>query len=223
MNTVGLWVNFTPKQQWMLITPVVLTTSMYFVFQAFVAWWGMPWGWLAAFLVYWLGWCLALPLWVLGGPHQVIDLFRAPRPLPRREHTILLGLIALPVAIPLLFRFVPNLDAASPSVLIVSLGIGIVIGVTEEILWRGVYIRIFPDNVWLGYLYPALAFGVWHIAPQSIATNTQPGGALSFIVYAAVLGLIYGLYAWKTGSIRDTTISHVLHDTLGLSGFLFAG
>lgn len=218
MKAVTLSRHFTTKQQVMLVTPFVLTATMVVVFQAFVAWWGMPWGWLAAFLVYWLGWCLALPLWALGGTRELIALFRAPRPAPRPA---LLGLLILPLAFPLLLRFIPKLAETNATVLVVSLVIGIAIGVSEEILWRGVYVRLFSDNFWLGYVYPSIAFGIWHIAPQSIAGNTQPGGALSFIVYATLLGLLYGLYTWKTGSIRDTTLSHIVHDTLGLSGFLF--
>jgi membrane protease YdiL (CAAX protease family) len=35
-------------------------------------------------------------------------------------------------------------------------------GTLEEVLWRGVYVREFPRQIVLGYLYPSLGFAVWH-------------------------------------------------------------
>jgi membrane protease YdiL (CAAX protease family) len=45
----------------------------------------------------------------------------------------------------------------------------VVIGITEEVLWRGVYVTLFADNVWLNTIYPSLAFGLWHLCPLSVA------------------------------------------------------
>jgi len=221
MNAVRVRARFTTKQEGMLVMPLALTATMYAVFHGFGAVWGMPWGWLAGFVVYWSVWCLALPWWVLGGWDGVLDLFRSPTPLPARSRALLYPLLAIPLLLPFWNRFLPAVGEANLTVLLISLALGILIGVTEEILWRGVYIRLFPDNVWLGCIYPAVMFGLWHVAPLSIARSTAPGGTLGFVLYAIFLGLAYGIYAWKTGSIRDTTLAHIAHDTLGLSGFLF--
>ncbi len=39
-----------------------------------------------------------------------------------------------------------------------SLGLGLIIGVTEELLWRGVYVTLFPGNAWLS-IHDALGLG----------------------------------------------------------------
>jgi membrane protease YdiL (CAAX protease family) len=80
--------------------------------------------------------------------------------------------------------------------------LGLATGVSEEILWRGVYLTLFADNLWLNTLYPSLAFGLWHLAPLSVLGNQQPGGAASFVLYAVALGLSYAYAARKGGSIR---------------------
>ena len=54
------------------------------------------------------------------------------------------------------------------------------------------------------------------LAPQLVRPNAQPGGMAAFLIYAFALGLTYAYYARKTGSIRWCTVSHVVHDSLGL-------
>jgi hypothetical protein len=105
--------------------------------------------------------------------------------------------------------------------LLASVAVGVVIGVTEELLWRGTYVELFPEDWRSGYLYPAVWFGLWHVAPQSVLTSDFPGAPYSFVLYATVLGLSYGYYTWQTGSIRWATVAHVVHDTLGLAGGTF--
>ena len=143
-----------------------------------------------------------------------------PRFGDRPRLTILL--LAWPLVFPLMFAFLPRLARINLPVLLASLALGLVIGVTEEILWRGVFVRLFPDNIWLNTIYPSIMFGLWHICPLAVRPNSMPGGAVSFVLYAVVLGLSYAYYARKTGSIRWCTVSHCLHDTLGLGGLAYA-
>jgi membrane protease YdiL (CAAX protease family) len=65
-------------------------------------------------------------------------------------------------------------------------------------------------------------FGLWHVAPQSVRTSSLPGGVASFVLYATVLGLLYAYYARHTGSIRWCTVSHCIHDALGLGAFVYS-
>nr|MDQ3970031.1 CPBP family intramembrane metalloprotease [Thermoproteota archaeon] len=130
-------------------------------------------------------------------------------------------LIWLPIVFPFVFYFLPRIADANASVIIVSIIIGVVIGITEEILWRGVYIRKFPSSKFRGIIYPAIWFSIWHIAPQSVLPNQMPGGIAPFLFYALVLGLDWGLVTWRTDSIRWVVVVHCIHDTLGLSGFTF--
>jgi len=54
--------------------------TMVFAFKGFVAWLGHPLGYLVAFLVYWIGWCLIVPMVMLGGLRPLVDLFREGQP-----------------------------------------------------------------------------------------------------------------------------------------------
>jgi len=121
----------------------------------------------------------------------VRDLFRPVETMaaPDRKESVLL---IWAVAFPLFFRSLPGVRKAGARTLLASAALGPVIGVTEEVLWRGVYARVFPDSVALGYVDPSVASGFWHIAPQSVATNRAPSGALCFGGYSVLLGLSYG-------------------------------
>jgi hypothetical protein len=74
----------------------------------------------------------------------------------------------------------------------VSVMRGLVNGSLEEILWRGVYTRKFPGQVLTGYLYPALAFGLWHL---SFFPSDQ--GSVVFALGVTFLGAGYGWVAWR--------------------------
>lgn len=93
-------------------------------------------------------------------------------------------------------------------------------GICEEILWRGVYIRVFPGNPWLAILLPAVGFALWHLVPLSIFSE---GNKWAFVLSTFLLGLAYGWIAYKTGSAKWTAISHSLNGILALSGMLALG
>jgi membrane protease YdiL (CAAX protease family) len=212
--------DLSARQWTLVVTPPALLTTMYLTFDRFVALFGFPRGYVYAFVVYWVGWCIVLPVALLG-PTGVIDRFGEPNPRlgPRPRKTALL--LLWPIAFPLVFVFVPQMGDATLVDLVASVLVGLVIGVTEEVLWRGTYVSLFPENDLLGYYYPAIWFGLWHFAPQSAHTSAFPGAPYSFVLYALALGLSYGYYAYRTGSIRWCTVSHVVHDSLGLAGPTF--
>lgn len=214
--------EYDARQWLMLVAPIILILSMFAAFKGLVAWLGDPLGYLTAFLVYWIGWCLLLPAVALGGPGQVLTLFDEGQvhitKLGWKSYALLWG----PIIFPLVFMFIPRLGRVNFPILLLSIFLGLVIGVTEEILWRGVYVRLFPENLWLNTVYPSIMFGLWHLAPQSVRTNTLPGGAASFVLYAVLLGLAYAYYARRTGSIRWCTVAHCVHDILGLGAFAYA-
>ena len=67
--------SLTVKQKAMLTAPPVLVVTMYIAFQQLTAHVGFPLGYLVAFSLYWVVWCLALPIAVLG-PRRVVGLFQ---------------------------------------------------------------------------------------------------------------------------------------------------
>ena len=211
----------TTRQRIMLGVPIALIVTMLGVFRSFTSRFGYPLGYLCAFAVYWAGWCGALPLAVLG-PRELAALFVAVRRGGRRRDASTIALATWPIAFPLVFAFLPRIAQAGLRIVVWSVCLGVVTGVAEEVLWRGVYLRVFPRSLLLNTVYPSLAFGVWHAAPLSVLPSRYPGGAFAFVIYSTVLGLSYAIVARRTQSIRWIVISHCIHDALGLGGFAYA-
>jgi membrane protease YdiL (CAAX protease family) len=209
------------SQQWtMVAVPPVLIVTMYVAFRWLTVQYGFPLGYLLAFGVYWSVWCLAVPVAVLG-TRAVLRLFRDPQiHLAQLDMGLRFALWGPPL-VPLLFVFRPRIASTPATVVAASVVLGVVIGITEELLWRGVYVALFADNVWLNTIYPSLAFGLWHLCPLSVAPSRHPGGGLAFVGYSFVLGLSYAYPARRTRSIAWSTLSHCVHDALGLGGLAY--
>jgi membrane protease YdiL (CAAX protease family) len=80
-------------------------------------------------------------------------------------------------------------------------------GFFEEILWRGVYLHLFPEDKLRGFAWPTFWFALWHYAPGSISPWT---GVWTLMAGAAGLGACVGWLALKTRSIRWSVVSHTL-------------
>ncbi len=225
LRTEASRARFTSHRIALLVAPPVLLAGMYLAYRGFALLFGPKGGYLAGFLLYWAFWCLLFPLWALG-PRGLREVLRDVRPRLGRPAWLGLLLLAIPPILGFSTAFPRALSAATGNLgLIVPLSalIALVNATLEELLWRGAYVTAFPKSVWLGYLYPALGFALWHLAPLSVRPSTMPGGAASFIVGAFVLGLYWGWVAWRTGSIRWTVISHMLLDLSGLGALKYFG
>jgi membrane protease YdiL (CAAX protease family) len=191
-------------------------------FQGFVAWWGPKIGYFAGFVFYWVVWGLLFPLWILRS-QELLALFRDVYPRLGKPAWLGVVLLALPPLLAGTTVFPVKLPLASWSVILGSAGLALVNGTLEEVLWRGLYVRRFTGRIVLGYLYPALGFAFWHLAPQAVHPITMPGGVAAFIAGALFFGLCWGWVAWRTGSIRWAVVSHVLTDFLGLGATIYLG
>ena len=212
---------FVARRRFIVALPFLLIASMYGSFRYLTARFGFPTGYLAAFALYWIGWCVIVPTLILG-TRTVRHLFaRSGVPFAQLGWTTH-ALLWWPLVFPLAFSFLPRIGSTRLVILVASVMLGIVIGMTEELLWRGVYVTAFPNRLSLNTIYPSIAFGVWHLCPLSVLPSRFPGGALSFTAYSVALGLSYACYARRTGSIRWCTVSHCIHDALGLGAFAYA-
>jgi membrane protease YdiL (CAAX protease family) len=213
-------VYFRRKKLILLSVPLVLLASTSLAFLGFVSIFGNRGGYFAGFLFYWLGWCLLFPAWLIGW-RGVARLFRDGRPRFGRPTWLGLTLLALPLLLGFGFAFPQALPRATLAIIIASAAIALVNATAEEILWRGVYVTVFPQHLVLGYLYPAVGFAIWHVAPQLIFPSKYPGGAILLVVFALVVGLMWGWVARQSGSIRWTTVSHVLFNFSGLGALVY--
>ena len=205
-------------QRLLMLSPIVLLASMYGVFRGMTAAFGTQPGFVAAFLVYWAVWGVAVPLWFVGRD-GFADLFR---PAQRRSapFTILAVLaLALPVLAGFLFVF-PSLYYSADRLLLVFAVYAIVNGMLEEVYWRGLFVRAFPRDQLLGFLYPAAMFGAWHLVVLSMSGLWPPVAPLYAFILAASLGLLYAWVVNRTGSIRWAAASHVLLNLSGMGALI---
>jgi membrane protease YdiL (CAAX protease family) len=198
----------------LVVVPAV-AASMRLAFPALATRLGRRRGYFVAFLCYWLGWCLLVPLWVLG-PARLRRLFPGRRPAGREWLAL-----AAPPALGFVAAFPRQVRRADVATLVGSAALAVVNATAEEVLWRGVYRDAFPDDRRLGLWYPAVGFGLWHVAPQAVFPNPRPGGAASLVAVAGLVGLLYGWVARRTGGIGWTTVSHVLFDFSGLGALIY--
>jgi membrane protease YdiL (CAAX protease family) len=214
--------SLSKKQFVLLVAPPILLTTTYAGFYFLGKSVGPVYGYLGGFLFYWIFWCFLFPLWAVG-----VKGFRAmfKKPHPPFGKPAWLGIVFLigPVIAPFFTMFLPMVGEVNGPILLVSILFAITNGTMEEVLWRGTYVTVFPKSWLWSYWYPSIWFGYWHLSPQVIFPSQMPGGAFGFATMAIFLGLVFGWIAKKTGSIRWTTLAHILTDFMGLAGLSFLG
>ncbi len=198
-----------------LALPLLLLASQTLVFWLSARWLGNEAGYLLGFGFYWLFWCLFIPCLLLGKA-EFASILRDRAPLFSRANW-LAALLWLTVTLVAVFMYVGEFLRAPLMLILLAVPLATLNGFCEEILWRGLYIRLFPRNPWLGILYPALGFALWHFAPQVIFPAEN---VIGFVVSTFFLALPYGFIAWRTGSAKWPAISHSLSGTVALSGAL---
>jgi len=213
---------FNKKQIILLAAPPVLLVTTYLAYSSLAAWLEPVRGYLGGFLFYWILWCGLLPLLVVG-PNGLREMFKDVR--PRFGRPAWLGLLFLigPFVAPFFTMFLPHVQDITPTILLYSVLFAITNGTFEEVLWRGLYVTIFPDRWLWSYWYPSIWFGYWHLSPQVVFPSDMPGGPFAFATMSIFMGLVFGWVAKKTGSIRWTTVAHILTDFMGLAGLAFVG
>jgi membrane protease YdiL (CAAX protease family) len=117
----------------------------------------------AGFGLYWVGWCVAVPLWVLG-PRTAARLLTT----GRRPSAGEAAMLALPVAGAIGTQLVPRrrgIDAATGAVMLAAAAVN---AVGEELLWRGVFIHELANRRRLAMVWSLIGFSGWHLAPQLV-------------------------------------------------------
>jgi len=166
------------------------------------------------FAIYWAGWCLAFPLWVLGPDRafRILTTGRAPGPL-------LALLLTVPGAGAFATRLLPNRRIIDGQVAAVIAGTAAINAIGEELLWRGVFVAEIPSDVVRGAVWPLTGFTAWHLAPQLVLRSSL--GRFRFLLGAAVVGAAATGSAWRTGGLRSGLLPHVLTDACGVTAARF--
>jgi hypothetical protein len=192
--------------------PVVVPIGMRVLFPALARRLGNRRGHLTGFALYWAG-CYLVPLGLLGW-RRVRGLLREPGgPLPPPRRLAAAALLVPPLGA-VATELAPRARAAGPMLLATAAGAAVVNATGEELLWRGLFVATFPDELVRGWLWPAAGFTLWHLAPLSVLPSRR--GTLGFLLPTALIGAGSGWVAWRTRSLRWTLPPHVVTDASGL-------
>jgi membrane protease YdiL (CAAX protease family) len=116
-------------------------------------------------------------------------------------------------------ELLPQLRNADPAVLVTAVTVANINAAAEELLWHGLFVATFPEDPVRGWLWPAVGFTAWHLAPLSVQPYRH--GTLAFLAPAGLIGAGYGWVAWRTGSLRLTLPAHIVTDASGLRAARF--
>ena len=200
-----------------VVLPIALPIAMTGTFRVARDRLGERRGYAAGFALYWAT-CGVVGIWLTrrGG---LARLAAPPRSRFGRPAALGLGLLAWPPVGAIATRLVPEIRRASRRDIATIELIAVANAALEELLWRGVYATLWPEDAVLGWAWPAIGFGAWHLAPQVIHPSSM--GKVAYLASATALGLSWGWIAWRTGSLRWVALSHVVTDGSGVANARF--
>lgn len=163
--------------------------------------------------LYWVGWCIAFPAWIVG-LHRLKELLAPAR--RRQLQPVLLASLLFVVPIVYSFLFAGPFEAErhrfpeNPWLMMaISIPMAVWNGLLEEILWRGTYLAVFRENRFMGIVFPAVMFGAWHLGPFLAEQAWDPVLAVALVGGGALLGLCWNWLSYRAGSIRPAVLSHI--------------
>ena len=119
-----------------------------------------------------------------------------------------------------------NWQKALLNLLIMTISTALVAILTEEGFFRGWLWgslrrrRISESHV---LIYTSIAFSAWHISAITLATDYRPAPSQVpvFLINAAVIGIVWGMLRWMSGSIIVASCSHGLWNGIAYVFFGF--
>lgn len=119
-----------------------------------------------------------------------------------------------------------NWQKALLNLLIMTISTVLVAIITEEgffrgWLWGSLRRRRISESQVL--IYTSIAFSAWHISAVTLDTDYRPATSqvLVFLVNAAVIGIVWGMLRWMSGSIIVASCSHGLWNGIAYVFFGF--
>lgn len=157
--------------------------------------------WALGLAAYWLLWGAVFSVWILG--------LRTVRELvyPCRADRLTVALVAVPAALAAIDRLAVGVFAfprSTPVVLLLLIVTALGNGFFEELLWRGVYLRLFRDSRWYGVVWPSVWFGLWHVAP----VTSRHGNVMAYVIGGMLLGLYLVFIARRTNGVWWPIVAH---------------
>ncbi|MHA2050974.1 MAG: CPBP family intramembrane glutamic endopeptidase [Promethearchaeota archaeon] len=198
----------------LLLLPLLLLISTALIFFLFSQWLGKELGYILGFIFYWAVWCIMVPILLLG-KSNFLSLFRGEVPLFQKKNWLPITLLLATTVGAFLMFFLPNITTTPLAIIMIGIPVAIINGTCEEIFWRGLFVKKFPNRPLLGMIYPTVGFALWHLSPQ-IVFPSEGGlvGIVIFIVSTFFLGFCYAWVSFRTNSIKWNAFSHSLNSIL---------
>lgn len=162
--------------------------------------------WYLGLITYWIIWGLFFPVIIIG-KKNIVELIRPKRPTKN---------VVLPMSIILLGALsarllVPGMEYEKQNVWIYILLLSTCFGngLFEELLWRGVYYKLYPNNIFFRMIWPCVWFGIWHYVPVSISNN-ELTGLTGMMIGPIMMGLVLSYMTKKTNTLWWSIIAHTV-------------
>jgi len=192
------------RRQWIaIVVPPVLVGVMYPIFHALAGVFSDRIAWYLGLATYWVLWGAVFPLLIIGR-HSIWEMVR-PQRLSRR----ILLLVAIPIFGAAVATLVPGMTSYERDnvwILVLLLSTPFGNGLFEEVLWRGMYTKLFPTGIFWGVLWPSIWFALWHYVPGSIMDGNPAG----LMIGAGAMGLYLAYLTRKTGTVWWAVVAHSL-------------
>lgn len=191
------------KQKIAILAPPLLIGSTYPLFQLLSRILGETLGWYIGLILYWLIWCGAFTLWLVG--KENLRRIIRPQQLTRR----VFFLLAIPIIGSLSYKLIPGMDYGQESLWLALMMISTAFGngFFEEVLWRGAYMELFSENLFFRILWPSIWFALWHFAPGSVSPGSN---VIALMIGSGIFGLFLSYLALKTNSIWWCIVAHTV-------------
>ncbi len=190
-----------------IIAPPILLACMYPIFQFLAGALGNDRiAWYLGLATYWLIWGAIFPLLMIGF-QNIKELIR-----PQKISGKVFLLLAVPLVGAIGAKLVPGMGSYEKetillAILVVSTAFGN--GFFEELLWRGVYTKLFPANLFFRMIWPAVWFGLWHYIPVSINSG-ELTGLIGMMVGPMMMGLYFSYITKKTNTLWWAIVAHTI-------------
>ena len=198
------WSARLNARQWIaIVTPPILIAVMYPIFHALSGVLSDRIAWYLGLLTYWVIWGTVFPFLVIGRDN-IRTLVR-----PQRPNKKVMLLAAIPIAGAAIARLMPGMagyERENIWILVLLLSTPFCNGLFEEVLWRGVYVKLFPRGVFFGVLWPSIWFALWHYVPGSVLHGNVAG----LMIGSGMMGLYLACLTRKTHTLWWSIVVHTL-------------
>lgn len=171
---------------------------------------GKTYGYILSFCIYWFVFCIPITVYTLGGFGKLKAIYSLKSDMVAKRKIAYYFLAFVPCIAVFFVVFIKLIPEISAGIILIALFFALINGTIEELLWRGVYNKVFGDRVLFAFIYPTIFFSVWHIGLYFARGIQYQGGFASLVGGAAFMGCLWGWIAFRTKSIKIVSIAHIV-------------